>query len=64
MLKILLLLDLNQIKSMNGQSILGLAQLREVQLSGNECIDENFFGPAEIAAKAKIVTEKCDGASN
>lgn len=51
--------DENKIKFLNGEAFQNLKKLTQVSLAANDCINENFKDPTEIAAMLQIVTQKC-----
>lgn len=44
---------------MNGELFLGLNHLTNVELSNNECINENFSNKNRVASLPEVATEKC-----
>lgn len=44
---------------MNGRLFNGLNQLRNVYLTGNQCIDQNFEGENQVSTISQVVNEKC-----
>lgn len=49
----------NKVKFMNGDALQMLTELKQVQLSENLCIDDDFEDAEELATMTKSISEKC-----
>jgi len=54
-----LFLDNNELKFLNGVAFSGLSKIKEVRLTSNKCINENFEGDTSIANMQSVVEENC-----